>query len=938
MLCQSIYEAGSWEIDGARRELRAHGRAVPIGSRAFEIIEKLAAAAGRFVSKDELVAHVWRGVTVEENTLRVHIHAIRKALGADRTMLKTAPGRGYRLVGPWAAKQNEARADAARRSPARLPQQRPRNNLPAASSDLVGRTAEMHQLRDLVTAFRVVTLAGPGGIGKTALAIELARSVIAEFDGVCFVELASLADASLMPATVVAALGLAAEGKAVTSADVGRAIGNASILLILDNCEHMVDAVAVFIEQVVRLCPRTAILVTSREVIRIDGERIYRVPPLGVPDRTHVEQETLLGFSAVELFVTRTQALDDRFSLAAGNSMAVATICRDLDGIPLAIEFAAARAATLGVHQVSAGLRDRFGLLNSRRRTALPRHRTLRAVLDWSFELLSVPERTLLRRLAIFAGYFDLSDIAAVTPENSVIERLSSLIDKSLVVTEHRGAITLYRLLETTRAYAVDKLDESGERNRVSRQHAEHYRDVLERIEPEWQARPQSDLQANHAWRVDNLRVALDWAFSESGDASIGISLAIAAVPLWLHLSALEECRRRIEQALAIAAATDAIDTRQEMKLRTALGASLAHSGGSVVDAEIAYERAHSLADSIGDVDYQLRSLWGLWMLRQTGALEIARRFSVVASTPTDRIIGDRMMMVSNHFMGNVAEAGRYAERVMVEAPAQYASNVRIRYVIAQQPVVVGRIVWLQGYPDRAMDIAARAVEEATAAGHANSLCHVLAWTACRVALWTGDLDRAERYINLLADQATAYSLGPWLAWSRCYQGVLADQRGAPLQGAALIRAGFDELRTLYPWNRVVFFLGDLAVAWRQGGRIESAMAAIEEAIDEARRTSEVWSGPELLRIKGEILRLSPAHAAEGAAEACFQQALEEARRQGALAWELRVATSLAGLLYDGGRAPEATRLLRPVYGRFTEGMHTPDLKAARDLLERLPS
>ena len=285
-----------------------------------------------------------------------------------------------------------------------------------------------------------MTLTGPGGIGKTTLALEVARGLLGDFDGGgWFVELASLSDPDLVPSAVASVLGLKLSGGTISAESVARAVGEQHLLLVLDNCEHVIDAVANLTEVLVRRCPRTTILATSREVLRIDGEYVYRVPPLEVPAAEAVEPDHILGHSAVELFIARTQALESDFSPRAEDLPTIAAICRRLDGIPLAIEFAAARAATLGIQQVAIGLRDRFALLTGGRRTALPRHRTLRAALDWSHELLPEAERLLLRRLAIFPAGFTLDAAAAVMHDSgleaaAVTDGIANLVAKSLVM------------------------------------------------------------------------------------------------------------------------------------------------------------------------------------------------------------------------------------------------------------------------------------------------------------------------------------------------------------------------------------------------------------------------------------------------------------------------------------------------------------------------
>src|SRR5215472_16829755 len=452
-----IYASGECEIDLARRELRVLGSPVPMGGRAFEIIEVLAQSAGELVTKDELMNRIWPGAVVMENMLQVHAGAVRRALGPYRGLLKTESRRGYRLLGDWSIQSR-----GAARPPVGLRQLRATDELagtsfPAAVTPLIGRSVAQQRLRDLVSAYRVVTLTGPGGIGKSALALELARSVVGELaDGGWLVELASLSDPDLVPSAVAGALKLRLGANTISPEAVARAVAEKKLLLVLDNCDHVIDAAATLAETLIRLCPRATILATSREVLRIGGEYAYRVAPLEVPTGEQVDADQLLGHSAPALFVARAKELGADFSSHAESLPAIAAICRHLDGIPLAIEFAAARAATLGVEQVAAGLSDRFALLTSGRRMTLPRHRTLRATLDWSYNLLTAPERLLLRRLAIFAGIFSLEAANAVADNGEVSEaeitdHIANLVAKSLLTSDFTGGGGYFRLLETTR-------------------------------------------------------------------------------------------------------------------------------------------------------------------------------------------------------------------------------------------------------------------------------------------------------------------------------------------------------------------------------------------------------------------------------------------------------------------------------------------------------
>jgi non-specific serine/threonine protein kinase len=478
-----IYQFGSWEVDLAQRELRSHRIAVPIGMRAFDIIEVLVQAGGELVTKDGLMDRVWPGLIVGENTLYFHISAVRKALGEDRELLKTVSGRGYRLFGHWKLQEEDhpAPGDFEPASTSNTPFH---TNLPLATVDLIGRAAAVEHLRHLLSAYRMVTLTGPGGIGKTALALEVARSLFSSFQGdVQLVELAGLSSPDLVLSTIARVLGHHLGDTEVSADAIARATGEKKLLLVLDGCEHVIDAVAHLAQAMVRMCSRISVLATSRELLGIEGEHVFRVAPLDLPQRDQPDDQ-ILEHSAVLLFIARTQMAWSDFSLPREDLPIIADICRRLDGIPLAIEFAASRVMSLGLHRVASRLDDRFELLTSGRRLALPRHQTLRATLDWSYHLLTEPERWLLRRLAVFPVGFTLDAATAVardlgTTPSSVADGISGLFSKSLVALDGSDVPRRWRLLETTRSYAREKLAESGEAELAARYHAEFYRDFM---------------------------------------------------------------------------------------------------------------------------------------------------------------------------------------------------------------------------------------------------------------------------------------------------------------------------------------------------------------------------------------------------------------------------------------------------------------------------
>jgi predicted ATPase len=406
----------------------------------------------------------------------------------------------------------------------------PPTNTPKPVSELIGREEELSEILNLVTTHRLVTLTGAGGIGKTTLALALACELRPHFaDGVWLAEFSALADPGLVPATVAAAIGLELSGGEASAQRVAQALADRPLLLVLDTCEHVIDAAASMAEAVLRAGSAVQVIATSREPLRAGGEWLYPVPPLAVPAVDAAADDDPLRYAAVRLFIERARAAQPHFVPDRRLAALIAAICRRLDGVPLAIELAAARASAVGIEALAARLDDRFRVLTGGRRTALPRHQTLRATLDWSYELLPEPERVILRRLGVFAGPFTLEAAAAVAagPELAaadVIEGLLGLVAKSLVVAEGEGAVARYRLLDTTRAYALEKLEKSGERDQQARRHADYFRNLFKRAEGEWERRPVAEWLGDYAWRIDNLRAVLDWAFSPNGDASDGRS------------------------------------------------------------------------------------------------------------------------------------------------------------------------------------------------------------------------------------------------------------------------------------------------------------------------------------------------------------------------------------------------------------------------------
>jgi predicted ATPase/DNA-binding winged helix-turn-helix (wHTH) protein len=945
-----IYQTGSWEIDLGQRELRIRGAPAPIGSRAFEIIEKLAESAGQLVTKDAIMAHVWPGITVEENTLQVHIAAIRKALGSDRGMLKTASGRGYRLLGGWQARETDAAHPPIFVNRV-LASDGPPTNLPARNTSLIGRNDASKLLRDRLTAYRVVTLVGSGGIGKTSLAIELARSVLDDFaEGVWFVDLAAFQDPKLVAPAVAGTLGLKLGSETISAEAVARAIGSSQRLLVLDNCEHIVEAAARLAEAVVQRCPRVTVLATSREMLWIAGECVYRVPPLDIPSTDREEPGRLLERSSVELFVARTRAVDPDFFPSKENAPSIAAICRHLDGIPLAIELAAARAATLGAEQVAAGLSDRFTLLTSRRRTALSRHQTLRASLDWSYALLSDEEQHLLRHLAIFAGDFSLEAVFALTRaaragSNDVADNLANLVAKSLVMFDGATTPNRWRLLETIRAYAFAALRETGEYPAAARRHAEYCRDLIVSLSAGSKVQLSARNVAGCNRELDNVRAALDWSFSPEGDAAIGAPLTAAFAPIWTHLSLYGECSERVGRLLALppSAFTLSAELQRPMYAAYAIALNLILAPVERVRAEV--NKVRQLADGSEDLEWQLQSLWFQWAMEMNcgdygTALDTVRRLHELArgsASDATRLMAERCLGNALLYAGELDTARERlqhaADHYVAPKDGRHATLYHFDQRLMARPKLT-RVLWLMGFVDQALEQARRNFEAARAANEGQNMCWVLQDGLCPIALSTGDLTTAESAVAAMSEWSTRVDPELWKIMATCWKAKLLIARGEFAQGVTLMRPALESCERsgwqLWYSEHLGYFAQGLAGL----DYLDEACETIERATVWGDQRGARWCQAEVIRKKGELLLKRAADNAALEAEHCFHEAMNLARKQSALFWELRIALSFAGLRLSQNRHDDAKRLLRPVYDRFTEGFGSADLRAARAMLE----
>ena len=928
---------GPFRFLQAQHLLLEGDRPVAVGSRALALLSALLERAGEVVSKEDLFARAWPDTFVEEGNLRVHIAALRRALhdGEDgNRYLLTIPGRGYSFVAP---------AGSSGMAQQRPPRSSAPHNLPPPPTGMIGRSDVVAALASQMSQRRFLSLVGPGGIGKTTVALAIANEVLPRYrDGAAFIDFVPISDPLLVPGKLASVLGLSISPDDPLSGVLSY-LRSKEILLILDNCEHVIEPAASLAEDVFKSAPSVHILATSREPLRAAGERVHRLAPLeGAPDSANLTAAEALGFPGIELFVDRASAVSDEFEITDANAPVVAEVCRRLDGMPLAIELAAGRIDAFGVRGLADRLDDRFRLLTAGRRTALPRHQTLGATLDWSYDLLSAPEQHVLRSIGIFTGDFSLeaaSSIASDPGSPQIIDHLATLVAKSLIAPNLSGESARYRLLDTTRAYCLDKLAAAGEREELARRHAQYYGRLFATAMAECDSVSKKEWLGRYALELDNLRAALDWAFSPSGDVTLGLSLTTGAVPLCAQLSLVAECRRWVERALALP--PDIVDDRARMKLSAALGWSLMFSSGTARKIRPVWETTLSLAEQLEDQDCRLGALWGLWVDRLNNgafreAFDLARSFEAIVADSTDsfdRVMAERLLGKSLYFLGEQGPAREHLERMFELydgsihqtriARFQFDQGVTARYFQA-------RILWLLGFPDRARQIVEANIEEARDRGHALTLSNALGQGACPVMLFMGDHDAAERFGTMLLAHSEKHGLKLWQSWARCFMAIVQIRRGDTADGIPALRAELDSVGDAIVLPRYLLLLGELATCLGRAGETDQALAAIERAIARCQRSEELWCFPELLRVKGELLLQT---GGQGSDE-LFDEALSCARRQNTLSWELRAAMSLARRHRDRGRGAEAKSLLSEVYGRFTEGHQTQDLQTAKALID----
>lgn len=842
----------SFSIVPARRSLKRDGANVALGSRAIDILLFLISTPGALKTNDEIVKHVWPDTYVDEANLRVHLSALRKALGDTKSepqFIANIPGRGYTFVGEVIRDRKNTQ-----REPIRPP------TPDDGGQKVFGRNQIIEGILEQLPKSRLFTITGPGGIGKSTVAKAVVSQLAGELE-IIKVELSDIASGDLVPAAVASSLGIKYRSDNVL-ATICATLETRPVTIFLDGCEHLIDDVTDFVEAVLQRTSNTRFLATSREPLRASGERVHRLLPLDVPVST-VKLEEALDSPAVQLFVQRADACLGGYQLTEMDVPIVIDICARLDGIALAIELAAGRLESMSILSLAASLHDCFRVLSRGRRTALPRHQTLRATLDWSYQLLAVDEQRGLNELSIFRGRFSISAAAAVLSDDTY-DLVAALVAKSLVVAETSASTQLYRLLDTTRIYAAEKLAQTHGVSPAMEKFGTYLLQLFDTSSARIYSQTTEEAVEEFGHIVLGLRACLDWALSTGGNKLLGARLTVAALPLFFKLSLYDECISAVTASIDYLNANPGIDEASRMKLYTAMGWPQIITAASPGRGVEAWNESADIAERLGDVDHQLRAIWGLWVdainrAEPKTGLHLATRFAKLAISspdPADIVIGNRIRGATLHWLGRHAESETYLETMLRDYQGLPSTGHVIRFQFDQRvtaQIILSRCKWFLGRQQEAMADVVSTLEYAQSVGHYASLTNALAEAACPLALMSGQDRLAAEYIALLKEHTKATMLDVWRTYAVCFEAELLRRQGDDRTALSQIQSGLQSLRNAGFNLFETMFITTEARALSGLGRNVEAINVINTAMEKCAAAGVAWWQPEMLRTKAEI-------------------------------------------------------------------------------------
>jgi predicted ATPase/DNA-binding winged helix-turn-helix (wHTH) protein len=933
---------GPFELNVSERSLKKANQVIPLGGRAYDILIALLENAGEVVAKSELIAKAWPDVTVEEGSLRVHLSALRKALGDGQfgnKYIASIQGQGYSFIAPVTRLPADRDGDNASAG---------MSNLPPALGRMVGRDDVVLEIQARLQTERLMTILGAGGMGKTTVALAVGHSALADFSGaVFFVDISTVRDKEQVIGAIASAIGLGSRFVDPKEALL-EFLRPRRALVILDSCEHLIAETAEIADSIFQSAPNIHMLATSRETLQVVGERVFRLGPLDCPpEQPGLTASEVLAYPSARLFVERISARGGDFSLSDDEAPIVAEICRKLDGIALAIELAAGRAASFGVRNTMAKLGSRLDLLKFGRRTANPRHQTLIATLDWSHDHLSEIERVLLRRVAIFVGPFTLEAALAVAEEAGIDESeiagaLGNLVNKSLIGVGAGSRGPCYRLLDTTRAYALEKLANSGEQDSIAERHASFSIQMLESNPVNLFDLEFTEAAANAVRDyLGNIRAALEWSFGPNGDGPKSIRLAAAASQLLLAMSLLLECRTWMEKA--IDRMTPDCDPRHQMKIQAALALSLMYTEGNSERVREAFHTALTFAQQHEDAHLHLCLLSGMSMylhgiVDAAGTYELALQSVAVAKktgSPDDAAIADSMLGAAYCLRSDQLRAQEHLKRSLHGLPHLRRFNA-IQYLFDLRSSSLSALthsLFFSGNLDQAVHYAKINIEQADRSGHPIGLFRALT-NPMRLYFWVDDLGQVERSLSKLEHAAERHSLAPARAVALGLRGRYLIRVGRMAEGIQHLQESLEKLAIHRYEVLTSDLVSELTVSLAKQNARSEALALIDRSIAAVVKANKPLHLPAFFLAKGSALASGDVPESL-LAEEFFAKAMMQARQESALPFELRAGLELARIWIGRGEVQRAHDLISPIYSQFSEGLTTPDLILAKRILEQ---
>ena len=927
---------GQFRLSRLEKRLERDGNHVHMSGPAFQILTHLVEHSGKIVGKQALMDAAWPNLSIDESNLFFHIHELRKALGVDgNRYILTVPRKGYCFIAPieW---QNDAERNSI---PTIFPIGPPRAIPPPLS--LIGRAVSVDEIALLVSSHRTVSIIGPGGMGKTSVAITVSHQLASKFrDGACFVELGPVEDSARVAEAFAIALGLPVK-RAYPLDDILHFIQPKEMLICVDGCEHVIDECAKVIEEIVCSSADVRVLATSREALRIEGEWVVQLPPLPcAPIANDLPTSAIASYPAIQLFIERAETAMNA-ALADKDIALLVPICNKLDGLPLAIELAASQASVTGLEKLAGALGERVVLEWMRRGSGPSRHQTLSAMLDWSCQRLTELEHYMLRHLSVFRGSFQF-DVAIFMVQGTMNDAeaaiaLAQLAAKSLLRVDRTEVATQYRLLDTTKSYARFKLMESGEYADACRKHARLYAAALADIED-----PSSDqsLMKPFAGQIEDITAAISWAFQSEGDISIAVDLVVRSIPVWQFLHLLQDRKVYIERALLhLDQVKVSVDV--ELTLRCSLAFTIMLISGFTEEFTAAWWRVHDVAEVAQRVDMQIVALLRLWSQQvllsdAQKADDLSSKFQRLAQTSQGALwtgIADWYRGTLKHQAGDFLNARIFLERSASERRQSSIDMQRKFYGYdcrASAMSYLSNTLLLLGDVGGAIAVANQAIELGLSEADDVSVCSALSFATFNLILMDS-LEEAESSAREFLKQAEERALGNFYSLAHVYAGLIrlwkGDRRGLNQVDDSLVH-----MKNLgYPaWVRA-FTAERLRVLIERGLLNISDTGAAALSMSDA--DSWGWYLAEAIRLNG---RLAEIHGDRREAERQFLAALEVAASQSSPFWELRAANDLVQLRIADKRSHGSRALLEDIRSKFPSCVSTKDWLRAEFLLRNL--